>query len=247
MIGDQEGMAITLITRNESPFAAKLVKSLELSGQIISPELLDLAMGDSKFREERSRGEFPPLTSSYSIFVFFCLLLRLFSSSSSSLQKLQIVDFPSLFFNHLDVSANSVPIGSGSQNSLGMSQSMSGGRGRGTGRGRGRGARGRLDMSRSMVNEMKIAATKTSGASVNETMKNQMMMQFKSAFKKASTGDSFQQTKNVLPVPPGPPPGPPPALPPGPPPGLPSDTSSNSTTSQKRKRSRWDSGPESQA
>lgn len=53
----EKGTAYTLITQKEDRFAGELVTHLEASGQIVPPELLDLAMKNSRFRDFRnSRG-----------------------------------------------------------------------------------------------------------------------------------------------------------------------------------------------
>ncbi|KAG2833184.1 DEAD-box ATP-dependent RNA helicase 24 [Phytophthora cactorum] len=48
--GFEPGTAYTLVTRNESQFAAQLVYNMDVSGQPVSAELLALAMRDSRFR-----------------------------------------------------------------------------------------------------------------------------------------------------------------------------------------------------
>ncbi|XP_051118766.1 DEAD-box ATP-dependent RNA helicase 24 isoform X1 [Andrographis paniculata] len=51
--GDKDGTAYTLITQKEARFAGELVNSLIAAGQNVSPELMDLAMKDGKFRSKR--------------------------------------------------------------------------------------------------------------------------------------------------------------------------------------------------
>eukprot|EP00347_Sterkiella_histriomuscorum_P009775 403339941 len=51
--GDKEGVAYTLITKNETGKAAMLVKILENSNQVVSEELEQLAMSDGGFRKSR--------------------------------------------------------------------------------------------------------------------------------------------------------------------------------------------------
>ena len=51
--GDKEGVAYTLITKNESHKACMLVKILEQSNQIITKELEELAMHDPNFKRAR--------------------------------------------------------------------------------------------------------------------------------------------------------------------------------------------------
>ncbi|KAL4158263.1 hypothetical protein PRNP1_004041 [Phytophthora ramorum] len=48
--GFEPGTAYTLVTRNESQFAAQLVYNMDVSGQAVSAELLALAKRDSRFR-----------------------------------------------------------------------------------------------------------------------------------------------------------------------------------------------------
>ncbi|GMF14252.1 unnamed protein product [Phytophthora lilii] len=48
--GFEPGTAYTLVTRNESQFAAQLVYNMDVSGQPVSPELLALAKRDARFR-----------------------------------------------------------------------------------------------------------------------------------------------------------------------------------------------------
>ncbi|KAI9987921.1 hypothetical protein PInf_024176 [Phytophthora infestans] len=48
--GFEPGTAYTLVTRNESQFAAQLVYNMDVSGQSVSAELLALARKDSRFR-----------------------------------------------------------------------------------------------------------------------------------------------------------------------------------------------------
>lgn len=43
-MGDKDGVAITLITKQESNFAAELLRNLEASNQEVTPELFNLAM-----------------------------------------------------------------------------------------------------------------------------------------------------------------------------------------------------------
>jgi ATP-dependent RNA helicase DDX42 len=50
----EKGTAFTLITQKEDRFAGELVRHLETSGQIVPPELLSLAMKNSRFRDSRS-------------------------------------------------------------------------------------------------------------------------------------------------------------------------------------------------
>jgi ATP-dependent RNA helicase DDX42 len=50
----EKGTAYTLITQKEDRFAGELVRHLETSGQIVPPELLNLAMKNSRFRDARS-------------------------------------------------------------------------------------------------------------------------------------------------------------------------------------------------
>ena len=53
----EKGTAYTLITQKEDRFAGELVTHLEASGQIVPPELLNLAMKNSRYRDFRnSRG-----------------------------------------------------------------------------------------------------------------------------------------------------------------------------------------------
>ncbi|EHA8592098.1 putative DEAD-box ATP-dependent RNA helicase 24 [Cocos nucifera] len=47
---DKDGTAYTLITQKEARFAGELVNSLVTAGQNVSPELMDLAMKDGRFR-----------------------------------------------------------------------------------------------------------------------------------------------------------------------------------------------------
>jgi ATP-dependent RNA helicase DDX42 len=54
-MGDKEGTAITLITKNETNFAGDLVRNLEASNQVVPPELMTLAMQASL--TQWSRGE----------------------------------------------------------------------------------------------------------------------------------------------------------------------------------------------
>eukprot|EP00761_Pharyngomonas_kirbyi_P015001 gb/GECH01015032.1/.p1 GENE.gb/GECH01015032.1/~~gb/GECH01015032.1/.p1 ORF type:complete len:705 (+),score=243.97 gb/GECH01015032.1/:1-2115(+) len=59
--GDKEGVAITFITRNQSSFAVRLVRSLEQANNqsSISNELMNVAMQNSRFRRQRKhRGGF---------------------------------------------------------------------------------------------------------------------------------------------------------------------------------------------
>ncbi|KAM1189896.1 hypothetical protein ACFX2J_025512 [Malus domestica] len=51
--GDKDGIAYTLITQKEARFAGELVNSLVAAGQIVSTELMDLAMKDGRFRSKR--------------------------------------------------------------------------------------------------------------------------------------------------------------------------------------------------
>ncbi|KAK4492640.1 hypothetical protein RD792_003458 [Penstemon davidsonii] len=51
--GDKDGTAYTLITHKEARFAGELVNSLIAAGQIVSMELMDLAMKDGRFRSKR--------------------------------------------------------------------------------------------------------------------------------------------------------------------------------------------------
>ncbi|KAM1601548.1 hypothetical protein ACFX13_026344 [Malus domestica] len=51
--GDKDGTAYTLITQKEARFAGELVNSLVAAGQIVSTELMDLAMKDGRFRSKR--------------------------------------------------------------------------------------------------------------------------------------------------------------------------------------------------
>ncbi|KAH6811215.1 P-loop containing nucleoside triphosphate hydrolases superfamily protein [Perilla frutescens var. frutescens] len=51
--GDKDGTAYTLITQKEARFAGELVNSLIAAGQNVSPELMDLAMKDGRFRSKR--------------------------------------------------------------------------------------------------------------------------------------------------------------------------------------------------
>ena len=51
--GDKDGVAYTLILRNEIKFAIILMKNLELSGQRIPPELEEMAMGDDGFKRNK--------------------------------------------------------------------------------------------------------------------------------------------------------------------------------------------------
>ncbi|XP_008808687.1 DEAD-box ATP-dependent RNA helicase 24-like [Phoenix dactylifera] len=51
--GDKDGTAYTLITQKEARFAGELVNSLVAAGQNVSPELMDLAMKDGRFRAKR--------------------------------------------------------------------------------------------------------------------------------------------------------------------------------------------------
>lgn len=53
------GLAYSLLTRNEAWFAGELVKHLESSHQQVPPELLQLAMTDTKFRAVRNRDGTP--------------------------------------------------------------------------------------------------------------------------------------------------------------------------------------------
>lgn len=50
----EKGTAYTLITQKEDRFAGELVRHLEASGQLVPPELLNLAMKNSRFRDARS-------------------------------------------------------------------------------------------------------------------------------------------------------------------------------------------------
>lgn len=52
----EKGKAITLITKNEDRFAGELVYHLEGSSQVVSNELMNLAMSNPKFRNQRSFG-----------------------------------------------------------------------------------------------------------------------------------------------------------------------------------------------
>ncbi|CAO3612041.1 unnamed protein product [Cunninghamella echinulata] len=52
----EKGKAITLITKKEDRFAGELVRHLEGSNQVVSNELMDLAMLNSYFRNSRSFG-----------------------------------------------------------------------------------------------------------------------------------------------------------------------------------------------
>eukprot|EP00026_Physarum_polycephalum_P002536 Phypoly_transcript_02543.p1 GENE.Phypoly_transcript_02543~~Phypoly_transcript_02543.p1 ORF type:complete len:897 (+),score=184.99 Phypoly_transcript_02543:35-2725(+) len=52
----QLGVAWTLITPSQTSFACELLRSLELAGQIIPPELTQLAMQDSRFRARGRSG-----------------------------------------------------------------------------------------------------------------------------------------------------------------------------------------------
>ncbi|EEY61994.1 DEAD/DEAH box RNA helicase, putative [Phytophthora infestans T30-4] len=49
--GFEPGTAYTLVTRNESQFAAQLVYNMDVSGQSVSAELLALARKDSRFQQ----------------------------------------------------------------------------------------------------------------------------------------------------------------------------------------------------
>lgn len=51
--GDKDGTAYTLITQKEARFAGELVNSLIAADQNVSPELMDLAMKDGRFRSKR--------------------------------------------------------------------------------------------------------------------------------------------------------------------------------------------------
>ncbi|KAM1413479.1 hypothetical protein PS2_025515 [Malus domestica] len=51
--GDKDGTAYTLIAQKEARFAGELVNSLVAAGQIVSTELMDLAMKDGRFRSKR--------------------------------------------------------------------------------------------------------------------------------------------------------------------------------------------------
>ncbi|XP_031485876.1 DEAD-box ATP-dependent RNA helicase 24 isoform X1 [Nymphaea colorata] len=51
--GDKDGTAYTLITQKEARFAGELVNSLVAAGQQVSPELMDLAMKDGRFKAKR--------------------------------------------------------------------------------------------------------------------------------------------------------------------------------------------------
>ncbi|CAO3615798.1 unnamed protein product [Mucor fragilis] len=50
----EKGTAFTLITQKEDRFAGELVTHLETSGQVVPPELLHLAMKNSRFRDYRN-------------------------------------------------------------------------------------------------------------------------------------------------------------------------------------------------
>lgn len=52
----EKGTAFTLITQKEDRFAGELVRHLETSGQIVPPELLNLAMKNPRFGDSRNRG-----------------------------------------------------------------------------------------------------------------------------------------------------------------------------------------------
>jgi ATP-dependent RNA helicase DDX42 len=51
----EHGVAYTLLTQNESNFAAELVRNLEGANQVVPQELLDLAMQNARFRKQRQR------------------------------------------------------------------------------------------------------------------------------------------------------------------------------------------------
>ncbi|GJP78338.1 hypothetical protein CLOP_g8656 [Closterium sp. NIES-67] len=51
--GDTDGVAISVVTGKEARFAGELVGCLVAGGQEVPPELLDLAMKDSRFRAQR--------------------------------------------------------------------------------------------------------------------------------------------------------------------------------------------------
>ncbi|KAK1317139.1 DEAD-box ATP-dependent RNA helicase 24 [Acorus calamus] len=51
--GDKEGTAYTLITQKEARFAGELVNSLIAAGQNVTPELMDLAMKDGRYKAKR--------------------------------------------------------------------------------------------------------------------------------------------------------------------------------------------------
>lgn len=51
----EKGTAFTLISKREDRFAGELVRHLETSGQIVPPELLNLAMSNPRFRDSRNR------------------------------------------------------------------------------------------------------------------------------------------------------------------------------------------------
>lgn len=50
----EKGTAYTLITQKEDRFAGELVKHLETSGQVVPPDLLSLAMKNSRFKDART-------------------------------------------------------------------------------------------------------------------------------------------------------------------------------------------------
>lgn len=50
----EKGTAYTLITQKEDRFAGELVRHLETSGQVVPPDLLSLAMKNSRFKDARS-------------------------------------------------------------------------------------------------------------------------------------------------------------------------------------------------
>jgi len=51
--GDKDGVAYTLITQKEFIFAGELVHNLEGAGQVVPPSLLELALQNPKFRNQR--------------------------------------------------------------------------------------------------------------------------------------------------------------------------------------------------
>ncbi|KAG1438124.1 hypothetical protein G6F56_012778 [Rhizopus delemar] len=52
----EKGTAYTLITQKEDRFAGELVRHLQASGQVVSPELQELAMKNPRFKGGRGRG-----------------------------------------------------------------------------------------------------------------------------------------------------------------------------------------------
>jgi ATP-dependent RNA helicase DDX42 len=56
--GNRDGVAVTLIMRDDTRFAPVLIKNLEISGQLVPAELEAIAMDDDRFRQHRMMTKF---------------------------------------------------------------------------------------------------------------------------------------------------------------------------------------------